>query len=218
MPLVLSEQIHDTDFEHLFAIQYNAFWKDPVIRAFYPGGLSDSARWDNVEIFIRTLGWRAHNVATAKVVDVQTGEICAFATMRMFDENPFTFAQPPHFEFPHIDEALRPAVEWVLNSKDTRRRTFEALHAPGSYCCLGTDPAHQRRGAATLLVEWAIKTSEHRGSTIMVEASRDAVDYGLYTKRGFQTIDTHHYFDPAVCPAGFDGMHVTTLLRKPGGK
>lgn len=135
MPLVLSEQINDTDFEHLFAIQYNAFWKDPVIRAFYPGGLSDSARWDNVEIFIRTLGWRAHNVATAKVVDVQTGEICAFATMRMFDENPFTFAQPPHFEFPHIDEALRPAVEWVLNSKDTRRRTFEALHAPGSYCC-----------------------------------------------------------------------------------
>ena len=134
--LTVSEDIADEDYDSLFAIQYKAFSNEPVIKACYPGGLEDEARSKNVARFIKALGWKESSVAAAKVVDVETGDICAFATMRLYDENPFFGAKDSDFRFPEVDEALRSAVEWFFNTKNDRRRKFEALQVPGSYCCV----------------------------------------------------------------------------------
>ena len=135
MALMVSEDIADEDFGSLFAIQYKAFSNQPAIRALYPGGLEDHARSMNVTRFIKALGWKESNVAVAKVVDGETGEICAFATMRVYDENPFSEAEESDVRLPQIDGAFRSAVEWVFNAKNNRRREFEALQVPGPYCC-----------------------------------------------------------------------------------
>ena len=135
MALIVSEDIAAEDFGSLFAIQYKAFSNQPAIRALYPGGLDDHARSINVTRFIKALGWKESNVAAAKVVDGETGEICAFATMRVYDENPFSDAEDSDVRLPQVDETIRSAVEWVFNAKNDRRRGFEALRVPGSYCC-----------------------------------------------------------------------------------
>lgn len=135
MRFIVSEDIADADFESLFAIQYKAFSNHPALKALYPGGLAEPARSENVARFIKALGWKEPNVAAAKVIDDQTGEICAFAIMRVYAENPFSGAKDNDIRFPQIDKETRAAVEWAFNSKNNRRRSFEALQVPGSYCC-----------------------------------------------------------------------------------
>lgn len=136
MPLIVSEEIAEVDFDSLLAIQYKAFSDQPALRACYPGGLSQPARSENVARFITLLGWRESNVAAAKVVDDETGEICAFATMRVYDESPFSGVRDSDIHLPHVDEEFRPAVEWTFNTKNNRRKSFAALQVPGSYCCV----------------------------------------------------------------------------------
>lgn len=46
----------------------------------------------------------------------------------------------------------------------------------------------------------------------MVEASKEATNYGLYSKHGFRTIDTYDYVDEEKYP-GFGGMYVVTMVR-----
>lgn len=135
MPFILSEDIADEDYDPLFAIQYTAFSNQPALKACYPGGLDDAARSENVARFVNVLGWKESNVAAAKVVDDETGEICAFATMRLCDENPFSGAKESDIRLPQLDQGMRSAVEWTFNAKNDRRREFEALQVPGSYCC-----------------------------------------------------------------------------------
>lgn len=135
MPFIVSEDITDKDFDSLFRIQHLAFSNQPAIKAFYPGGLAEATRSENVARFIEILGWRDTNTAAAKVIDDETKEICAFAIMRIYDDNPFYNVKDSVIRFPQIDEELRSAVEWTFNVKNDRRRGFEALQVPGSYCC-----------------------------------------------------------------------------------
>ena len=46
----------------------------------------------------------------------------------------------------------------------------------------------------------------------MVEASKDAANYGLYSKQGFRTIDTCDYVDQQRFP-GFEGIYIVTMAR-----
>lgn len=77
---------------------------------------------------------------------------------------------------------------------------------------LGTDPARQREGAASLLVDWAIQIADKTRSRMMVEASEVAVKYGLYTRRGFRVIDEYHYIDEKRFP-GYQGAYLITMVR-----
>ena len=135
MPFIVREDITDEDFDSLFRIQHLAFSNQPAIQAFYPGGLAEATRSENVARFIEILGWRDTNTAAAKVIDDETKEICAFAIMRIYDDNPFCEAKDSDIRFPQIDGELRSAVEWTFNFKNDRRRGFEALQVPGPYCC-----------------------------------------------------------------------------------
>ena len=60
---------------------------------------------------------------------------------------------------------------------------------------VGTSPARQREGAATLLLKWAGKRLDSQGLRGMLEASPAAVRYGLYEKHGFRSVDEQTYVD-----------------------
>ena len=135
MPLILHEEIVDEDFDSLFAIQWKAFAKQPAIVSFFPGGLDEPARSENVARFVQILGFKEPNVVAAKVIDEESGEICAFATMRLYEENPFISGKDSDLIYPQADEKLKEAIQWTYRSKAGRRRYFEALQMPGSYCC-----------------------------------------------------------------------------------
>ncbi|CAM1505723.1 Fc.00g113600.m01.CDS01 [Cosmosporella sp. VM-42] len=53
---------------------------------------------------------------------------------------------------------------------------------------LHTDPKHQRRGAASMLLKWGLAEADRLGLPIFLEASRDGRP--LYEKVGFDVVET----------------------------
>ena len=135
MPLIVVDKIEEEDYDSLFSIQYQAFIAEPAITALYPGGLDASARSQNTAGFKAGLGWTDPQVAAAKVCDSSTGQICAFAIMRIYDKNPFSSAEDSDIHFPHVDTEKRAWLEWLFNTKNDRRRGFKELQVPGAYSC-----------------------------------------------------------------------------------
>lgn len=46
----------------------------------------------------------------------------------------------------------------------------------------------------------------------MVEASKDAARFGLYSKQGFRIVDTYDYVDEQKFP-GFEGLYIVTMSK-----
>ena len=61
-------------------------------------------------------------------------------------------------------------------------------------------------------MEWAIRICDEKGSRAIVEASKEATMYGLYSKQGFRTIDSYDYIDENKF-SGFEGVHLVTMIR-----
>lgn len=79
---------------------------------------------------------------------------------------------------------------------------------------LCTDLACQREGAATLLLKWAVDKVQSKGSRAMLEASRVAVEYGLYEKYGFREVDEYTYINKEKFPEA-EGVCLVTMVRDP---
>ena len=136
MPLYLSENVTEDDYDALYVINHRAFEAGDIVMGLFPGGLDPSMRAENVQRFVSMRGWGSPTVKAAKVVDDQTGEICAFASLRLFDGPPFTSTEKSDVRYPHIGDDLRPFLEWVANSKNDRRREMKELQVPGPYGCV----------------------------------------------------------------------------------
>ena len=136
MPLVLSEQIEEVEYDSLFVIYYTAFSEVAILLAMFPGGLAPSHRAENLVRFKSHLGLEELNTVAAKVIDDRTGDICAFATMRMYDKNPFFPGENSEICLPWMGEDKRAYIEWVLNSRKKRRKDIKELQVPGSYGCM----------------------------------------------------------------------------------
>ncbi|MCJ1381933.1 hypothetical protein MMC17_005045 [Xylographa soralifera] len=219
MPVFLSENIEEEDYDSLFEINYKAFHAEPILLALFPGGLEPSTCAVNVACFRTFVGGMEPHVAKAKVID-EDGRICAFATMQVHDENPFFGAEVKEsaVHLPHIQEnQKRLFLEWFIETKNIRRKQIIGLQVAGSYGrefrtllwgheaqpaaelrTLFTDPARQGEGAATLLLKWAVGIMDSKGLRGMLEASRVAVEYGLYEKHGFRPIDVHTYVNETL--------------------
>ncbi|KAE8340832.1 hypothetical protein BDV24DRAFT_133430 [Aspergillus arachidicola] len=52
---------------------------------------------------------------------------------------------------------------------------------------LATNPDHQRRGAASLLMQWGCDEADHNGVAIYIASSDQGV--GLYRKFGFELLE-----------------------------
>ena len=135
MPLYLSETVTEEDYDALYVINHQAFSAGDLLMGLFPGGLDPSTRAENVQRFASMRGFGSPTVKAAKVVDDQTDEICAFASMRVFEGPPFASNEKSNISYPHVSEDLRPFLEWFVNSKNDRRREMEGLQVPGPYGC-----------------------------------------------------------------------------------
>ena len=77
---------------------------------------------------------------------------------------------------------------------------------------LGTDPMRQREGAGALLMSWAGEKLDEKGVRGMLEASRAAVQYGLYEKYGFRAVDSFTYVDTERFPDA-KPISIVTMIR-----
>ena len=77
---------------------------------------------------------------------------------------------------------------------------------------MGTDPTRQREGAGTLLMKWAVERLDEKGVRGMLEASRAAVQYGLYEKHGFRAVDSYTYVDTERFPSA-KPVSIVTMVR-----
>ena len=134
MSFSISEKRAEEDFDPLFVIQYKAFFAEFALREVYRSGLEPCARSQNVTRFKAALVWVKPNVKVAKVVDGDTGQICAFATMPVYDGNPFPSSEESDIHFPQVEEKARAFLEWIRNTKNNRRRRFKGLQITGYYC------------------------------------------------------------------------------------
>lgn len=76
---------------------------------------------------------------------------------------------------------------------------------PADFGMLATHPAHQHRGAATMLMDELVAEADALGLEIYCEATRTG--RALYEKYGFEVVRTL-VFDPAVY--GVEGLGVET--------
>ena len=133
MPFTVSESISDQDYDRLFVINYTAFSDEPALLALFPGGLDPSVRAQNVAGFKSRLSFEDPHLLAAKAIDKQTGEIVAFATMWMSDENPFNPGPDSNVHLPFAEADKREWVEWVFKTRNDRRRGIRELQVPGAY-------------------------------------------------------------------------------------
>ena len=133
MPFTISETVTEQDHDRLFVINYTAFSDEPALLALFPGGLDPSTRPQNVAGFKSRLRFGDLHLVAAKATDEQTGQIVAFSTMWMSDENPFYPAKDNDVHLPFAEPDKREWVEWLFNTRNDRRRTIEALQVPGPY-------------------------------------------------------------------------------------
>ena len=81
---------------------------------------------------------------------------------------------------------------------------------------LGTHPERRREGAGTLLLKWAISLVDEKGSKAYLDASKEAMSYGLYEKMGFRAVDPHTYVDKARFPDA-DAITLVTMVQNSKG-
>lgn len=69
---------------------------------------------------------------------------------------------------------------------------------------MGTDPSHQKRGAATKMIQWGLERCKQEGIPAYLESTMEAVP--LYTKNGFVAaseiflaIDENNTYEEAAC-------------------
>ena len=132
---IISEHIEEQDFETLFEINYKAFSDQPLLLVLFPGGLNPVSLLPNIARFKAGLRFGDANVVAAKAVDAQTGQIVAFAAIRMSKKNPFLPAEDNDRGFPTFINQ-REWLEAIFNPGGDRRQEIEELQVEGPYGCM----------------------------------------------------------------------------------
>ena len=139
------------------------------------------------------------------VTDTKIGKIIGFARWRMYPngyepENPDTI----HENAEVIDIAKKYETEFLTKVFEERERLWKAKPVCCKLCqrqakrlasrltenlvldILASDPNHQRRGAATLLIKWGIDKANTMGLPAHLEASESSKEF--YERRGFKKV------------------------------
>ncbi|RSL62154.1 hypothetical protein CEP53_004853 [Fusarium sp. AF-6] len=106
------------------------------------------------------------------------------------------------------------ACEAYLGGMDRMR--LELMNdKPHAYLkLLHTDPAHQRRGAASMLVQWGLKEADRLGIAAVLESSDEGK--GLYEKLGFK--EARRFVVDLTPWGGPSDASIPIMLRPVGGR
>lgn len=199
----LSTHLSDVDWDPLFVVDMHAFQDNPEVLALSPGGLSPAHREQNVAAFQRSVFGGPIERAYAKITEVTTQEITSFISARVFRGAQGILdgdlpAEPAPIKLPQIEDAEeRRFCEAYWNYNRDVLRSSEELQVPHVFVqALGTDPAWQGKGAATMLVNWLLAfTAEQKIRRCALQASPTAVGFGFYEKFGFRAVKTSQFVD-----------------------
>jgi len=186
----MSLELLDASFEDindLIAVQFAAYSNPyhPYVALLYPGLGSQDSKKSQADAADRLrMSWGASPAERwKKVVDTKTGEIVAISRWQIFASNPFPDG-PPYVEASWYPEGsrIREYCNFLMN--DRLKRQAERCPMPNIWLnMMCTHPDHRRRGAASLMLQWATKLGDELNYEMFVEASI----YGseVYSKFGF---------------------------------
>ncbi|MCJ1475950.1 hypothetical protein MMC13_004614 [Lambiella insularis] len=184
MPIELCP-IQKSDAKVVTEMLFQAFENSPVTRLIYSVPASPSIKAWTVEHALK--GWDENPVQKRMGVrDTETGELIAFSDWYF---NPQREGD---------DWAKTPAIEWSEEHRKDVMNGLVAEHTAMRHKIMGPKPhlflsdlivfpAHQRRGAGTLLLTWGIEQARTLNVPIFLTASH--AGFPLYRKHGFQSVD-----------------------------
>ncbi|KAI1798668.1 putative GNAT family acetyltransferase [Daldinia bambusicola] len=176
---------------------------------------ADAARI--AEIHIATFGWNAmflaqfptpavrndvkHSIELKALADIEdpktTVLVVRDSSLEPQNSSAISFAKWTHPVWPG-EGYVEPPWVWPVGTdfdilNDWARKTEEAqLRALGNIPCyrltfMGTDPAYQRRGAASMMVRWGMERSRIDHAPAYLESTLEAAPF--YRKLGFTAVE-----------------------------
>ena len=199
----LSPHLSDADWDPLFVVDIHAFQNNPEVLALSPGGLSPAHRERNVAGFQHSVFGGPIERAYAKITEATSQEITSFISARVYRGAQGVVdgdlrAEPAPIKLPQIEDAEeRRFYEAYWNSNLAVLRSSKEMQVPHVFIqALGTDPAWQGKGAATILVNWLLAfTAEQKLGRCVLQASPTAMGLGFYEKFGFRAVKTTRFVD-----------------------
>ena len=133
-----------------------------------------------------------HSIATKALDDIRdphmavllvqesqsNGEVISFAKWSLplstpYNESPWRWPEGTRLDIlDQWTQRVESAHKEILGNKPFYHLSF-----------IGTDPKHERRGAATMLIKWALDRCSHDGKSAYLESTSTA--YDLYMRLGF---------------------------------
>ncbi|KAH8662912.1 amidase signature domain-containing protein [Tricladium varicosporioides] len=184
MPLKLFEAVPE-DADRIAAIHLAAFDSNPLLHAQFPTPAS--------------LASLRHILVQDTLYNIENAQAGAKAVLVIRDTHSdnqiISFAK---WDLPGASQGLPIDVTWHEDvNQDFLTRYQEFAEAAkqrviGNKKCfcmtfLGTDPNHQGRGAASLLIQWGIERAEENKVPIYLDSTLDAAP--LYRRHGFVALD-----------------------------
>ncbi|KAI1075801.1 acyl-CoA N-acyltransferase [Whalleya microplaca] len=182
MPLKL-QPATEADARRAVEIEADAYAPNPFNRVLFPGPFPPEAR----DCRVKEISEQLRDDKTTrwlKVVDTNLDgeQMIAFAKWHIYTEKP----QPTPRAFgPGCNvEACELLFGGIANQRANilrEKAEYVFLHL------LHTDPQHQGRGAATLLVKWVMEEAKKLGLVAYLESSQ--AGHSLYKKCGFRDVE-----------------------------
>jgi len=186
--LTLSTQIEEQDYEPMFIFNWKCNKDIPEIAAFFPGGLELASREANVNGFKFGIFSGPIERACAKIS--LGGNIISFISCQVYrgSQGVLSTEPPSPAKFPQIqDPDDRAYFEWYWSTSAMKMREMKEFQVPIIYVhVICTDPAWQRHGAATMLMNWYMEFAKKEGiQRCILNASQLATEIGFYERYGF---------------------------------
>ncbi|KAI0019415.1 acyl-CoA N-acyltransferase [Xylariomycetidae sp. FL0641] len=205
--VVLPAQIRDV--EPVYDVYFAAFKDEPVLGFLFPGGVDRKAHTEG------TIQWWNHdpNGYTIKCVDTDTGKIVGMASWDIFwKPGPESGWPKPEGAVWLEGDARKKAESVLMPLWDMHEKLF-GKHRHVYLPTMAVDPAYQRKGAATLLMQWGIETADKLELPIYLEATDSG--YPLYKKMGFEKLTHARVVHKAEVAGTAADVEVPLMVKMP---
>jgi len=215
MPLELQD-VHFSDGNDIQNVYISAFINDRLNQTLFPGMSFDKLIAGSASRWPRNYG----DLSTCykKVIDTDTGEVVGYSKWAFENttaggqlQRPIGMPKDLVLEPPSTPEGLNDPFAIHFTAKCRAIREKHLRDQPALRLgMMGTLPAYQRRGVASLQLAWATELADREGLIMYTEGSPVATP--LYEKFGFEPVGE-------VVSDLLDGgsYTYTCLLRKPKG-
>ncbi|KAL2062410.1 hypothetical protein VTL71DRAFT_6676 [Oculimacula yallundae] len=216
MPLLLQD-VNFEDGVPIANIYISAFYDDPFNKTLFPGisfvkqVAGVISRWPG--------NYGSISAHYKKVIDSESGKIISYSKWSFaFTEAGGTLREPQsipdgvEIKPPSTPEGLNDPFAIAFTEKvDELRKRILGDCPQLQLKMMGTHPSHQRQGAASLQLSWAVDVADQHGLTCWVEAS--PVSVSVYQKFGFEV---KGHVDSELDESCGGGVYrYTCMLRQP---